>query len=139
MKSRCGNSNHVAFDRYGGRGITVCARWESFDNFFADMGPKPSSGHSIERRNNDLGYSPDNCYWATAQEQQRNTRQTNLYEYDDRKISQRELSRELGIPNRTLGKRLERDPHFEGSCSEALKAPFGEPVLCCFDVLFTFH
>ena len=114
MKTRCGNSNHVAFDRYGGRGIQVCERWEIFENFFSDMGRKPGPEYSIERRNNDLGYSPDNCRWATPMEQQRNTGRAKLFECDGRLVTQRELSRELGIHNRTLGRRLAKDDTLNG-------------------------
>ena len=73
MKSRCLNKNHKAYPYYGGRGITVCDRWLMFENFYADMGDCPD-GMSIERKNNDLGYSLDNCKWATTQEQSRNKR-----------------------------------------------------------------
>ncbi len=70
MINRCRDQSNI---RYGGRGIEVCDRWKnSFENFYADMGPRPSLEHSIERRNNDGNYEPNNCYWATAEEQQNN-------------------------------------------------------------------
>ena len=73
MIMRCVNPKVNNYHSYGGRGITVCNRWRDFRNFIADMGPRPSSKHTIERRNNDLGYDADNCYWATRFQQSRNT------------------------------------------------------------------
>lgn len=75
MKGRCLNLNNLAYHNYGGRGIKVCDRWlNSFENFYEDMGPKPSPKHSIDRVNNDGHYEPSNCKWATSQEQNNNRR-----------------------------------------------------------------
>lgn len=72
MRSRCTNPNVESYPRYGGRGIKVCERWESFENFLADMGQRPDGNYSIERINGDGHYEPDNCRWATNKEQQNN-------------------------------------------------------------------
>jgi hypothetical protein len=72
MLRRCGIGEGVSDIRYVGRGIQVCDRWRKFENFYADMGDPPTPGHSIDRINNDGNYEPENCRWATKQQQCRN-------------------------------------------------------------------
>lgn len=78
MVARCHNPNHKAYSLYGGRGITVCERWLDYANFLADMGSRPK-GTSLDRIDNNKGYSPGNCRWATPSEQQKNKTKTRRY------------------------------------------------------------
>jgi hypothetical protein len=75
MKARCYNPKHKFYHNYGGRGIKICDRWlHSFKNFLADMGHKPGSDYSLDRKNNDGNYEPKNCRWATREVQKNKTR-----------------------------------------------------------------
>lgn len=74
MLRRCELPTDATYYKYGERGIQVCERWHDFQNFVADMGPRPSRDHSIERRNNDGNYEPGNCHWGTYVEQANNRR-----------------------------------------------------------------
>jgi hypothetical protein len=79
MKTRCGNPNHADYPNYGGRGITYDPRWEYFLAFYEDMGPRPTDGkYTLERRDNNKGYSKDNCVWLPKSQQTRNQRSTKL-------------------------------------------------------------
>jgi hypothetical protein len=78
MIQRCTNPANPKYPQYGGRGILVCDRWREYSNFLADMGPRPSNSHSIERRDTNGNYEPTNCVWATATVQGRNRRSVKL-------------------------------------------------------------
>lgn len=115
MKSRCNNPLHPRYADYGGRGITVCKLWErDFNAFLADMGERPA-GKTLDREDNDKGYNKENCHWASAEEQQRNTRRSVLtkdfvacirYARESSELSSRKLaialSKLLGIKAETI-------------------------------------
>jgi hypothetical protein len=108
LLSRCFNRNDDRYDRYGGRGIAVCERWLKFENFIADMGPRPSHAHSIDRIDNDGHYEPSNCRWATPERQQRNTARTMRVTFRGETLALSDWSERLGIASATLFCRIRR-------------------------------
>lgn len=109
IKQRCHNPACKDYAAYGGRGITVCQEWrESFDVFFADMGPRPSDSHSIDRINNDGHYEPSNCRWATAAQQNRNHRRNRNLTVDGVTLCIADWARRTGLATTTITDRLHR-------------------------------
>jgi hypothetical protein len=109
MIQRCHNAGNPSFSNYGGRGITVCERWRnSFEDFLADMGPRPTVKHSIERQKNDVGYEPGNCTWATRREQNRNTRQNVMLTINGRTQCRSAWAEETGVPANAIRDRMEK-------------------------------
>lgn len=113
LRQRCKNKTSSAYKDYGGRGIKVCDRWlHSFENFYSDMGPRPSSSHSIDRVDNNGDYTPDNCRWATTKEQGGNKRRrisedvvkAIVHEHVNEGTSGNKLAKKYGVSSPTASK-----------------------------------
>lgn len=109
MIERCRNKRLRYYKNYGGRGIAVCDRWrESFSAFFSDMGPRPTSEHSIDRIDNNGNYEPGNCRWATRFEQAQHKRNTHLLEYEGLVLPLSEMARRFGYTPDSIEQRLRK-------------------------------
>jgi hypothetical protein len=118
MRKRCRNPKRSNYHLYGARGIRVCDRWERFDNFLADMGPRPSSRHSLDRIDPDGHYEPGNVRWATATQQARNKRTNRRITYDGRTQLLTDWANELGIRKSVLHWRLAQGWSLERALSK---------------------
>lgn len=107
MRARCLDPKNKRFADYGGRGIKICERWGEFQNFLADLGECPS-GLQLDRGDNDRGYEPGNCRWATRSEQQNNRRTNRVVKWRGRSLTATQWARELGIEPNTIICRLRR-------------------------------
>ena len=123
MRKRCQDSRNVAFEYYGGRGITVCERWRKFENFLQDMGVQPP-GLTIERIDNNAGYSPGNCKWATYLEQSSNSRKSRLLTSQGMTLTMRQWDKKLGRSEGRVALRLRRG----WSVRRALEEPCTMPT-----------
>ena len=111
MKQRCYNKNTDAYKNYGGRGITVCAEWkDDFAQFYTDMGKRPDDSYSIDRIDNDKGYTPENCRWVTRYEQNRNHRRNNWLTHNGETKCITDWAEEIGITQQAMQSRLSRMP-----------------------------
>lgn len=108
MRSRCSNLNDPAYRHYGARGILVCDEWQTFQAFLRDMGPRPSSKHSLDRINNDGNYEPSNCRWATRRQQNRNTRANKWYEVNGVRMIASDWASVCGISKQGMLQRFRR-------------------------------
>lgn len=109
MLDRCSKPSQVSFERYGGRGITVCERWKnSFEHFLSDMGMMPSPEYTIERNDSNGNYEPTNCRWATKIEQANNKRNTVWVDVAGVKRSAAEWSRLTGISGCSIRRRIQK-------------------------------
>jgi hypothetical protein len=106
MLSRCSNPQDKAYKYYGARGITVCERWKTFDNFLKDMGHRPQPGLSIERIANYDNYTPENCIWATRTQQNRNKRSNHLITMNGKTKCLAEWCELIGRPFQLANKRI---------------------------------
>jgi hypothetical protein len=109
MKERCSNPNSAFFSHYGGRSIGVCDRWSVFENFYADMGQRPSKAYTLDRVDNDKGYEPANCRWATNEQQANNTRKNVMIVIGDEARSLAQWSRHFGVDSDLASQRIIRD------------------------------
>jgi hypothetical protein len=117
MRNRCQNPKNRSWNRYGGRGISVCERWESFSNFIEDMGQRPSNFHEIDRIENDGNYEPTNCRWATASVQNSNKSNTHLITAFGKTQCLKHWAGEIGITPATLRRRFSRKWNLEAALS----------------------
>lgn len=108
MKKRCFNPNDKDYSNYGGRGITVCDRWLSFENFFADMGSRPSPKHSLDRINNNDDYCYENCKWSTSKEQNNNRRSNRFITINSKTLTIAQWERKQNFNEGVIKRRLSR-------------------------------
>jgi hypothetical protein len=107
MLQRCGDPNYPRYADHGGRGITICDRWRSFDAFYADMGDVPP-GLSIDRIDNNGNYEPGNCRWATAKTQNANKRNTKMVTLDGKTQTVADWCRHFGVSPSAVCRREQR-------------------------------
>lgn len=109
IKDRCQNQNNPSYKNYGQRGIFICDIWnESFEQFFADMGERPTPAHTIDRIDNSGNYEPGNCKWSTRLEQANNKRSNTLINYQGKTLTLAQWSKHTGIHRNTLCNRINR-------------------------------
>lgn len=128
IRTRCNNPTTRAYKDYGGRGIFVCESWDKPDGFVAfmsDMGPRPL-GCSVERRDNDGPYSPDNCYWATRAEQNRNRRNNHYIEVNGKSQTIKDWANELGCTPASIYRRLKLGWPAERAVTQPMPKATGE-------------
>jgi len=104
--SRCNNRRNAVFTHYGGRGIKVCKRWLKFENFYVDMGNRPSRRHSIDRIDNNGNYTPKNCRWATRKQQANNARSNHRLRHNGKSMTISQWSDETGISRSAIHGRI---------------------------------
>jgi hypothetical protein len=121
MRERCNNKNSKDFKYYGGRGIKIAPRWNDFRVFYSDMGDRPSHGHSIGRVDNNIGYSPSNCIWATSKEQANNRRNNVLLTHKGKTQNINQWREKLGFSHSLIQNRLKRGWSVEKTLTTPIK------------------
>jgi hypothetical protein len=106
MRSRCNNPKASGYQNYGGKGIQVCDRWNTFEDFLVDMGERPGPEYSIERIDLNKNYCPSNCKWATRTEQNRNRSMCIYLTINNKCQTIKEWALEMGIKRQTIERRL---------------------------------
>ena len=124
MKTRCTNQNDKNYPRYGGRGISFCPSWESYDAFLRDMGERPQ-GMTLDRIDPNGNYEPANCRWATAKQQMDNQRKTVIVEWRGEKLTIADCAARTGLSKETIRRRLMKGL----SADVALSAPAARGVV----------
>lgn len=122
MWARCTNQNHASYHNYGGRGISVCDRWASFENFIEDMGMRPEGTCEIDRKNNDLGYFPENCHWTTRKVNSRNTRRNVVLVHEGKSQTTAAWAEEIGLEYHVIANRVRS----RWSDEEAITSPINQ-------------
>lgn len=108
MLRRCQDQNNPNYKHYGERGIQVCPQWQTYEGFIADMGYRPSPDHSIERRDVNGNYEPDNCHWATIDVQNSNRTNSVIHTVNGQRMTNSEVARLIGITPTAVAQRLAR-------------------------------
>ena len=122
MKQRCRDKNSINYPRYGGKGVSVCAKWiNDFEAFYSDMGPRPSPDHQIDRIDSNGDYEPVNCRWVDKYEQANNKSDNVILIVDGKKVPRGKAIRDSGLPYPTVVKRLKMG----WSVEDALTVPVG--------------
>lgn len=109
MRQRCQNASDNGYADYGGRGITVCERWESFAHFLTDMGKRPAGKNSIDRIDNRGNYEPVNCRWANDIEQANNRRRNRILEFQGQRRTVSQWAQQTGLSQKALRNRLQME------------------------------
>lgn len=106
MNHRCKNPKCKSFVNYGGRGIAVCDRWQNLQNFLDDMGPRPTPRHTLERKDNNANYGPENCVWATMKDQQNNRRNNRIVNFNGEALTLAQACERSGVNQATAESRI---------------------------------